>query len=143
MLANTVRELWWTLREGEVPGCRSGFLVVWATMFGCLPFGFGVSFANAETGTPFLLLGEVLVWAGTFLVMLLAKDRIRQMVAPFLQQEMLLMLFGGVFIAAGAGVASALIKEDLLGALLGGAIPTLLGGAVFGYGLWRLLRSTR
>jgi len=143
VLANALRELWHDLHEGGLKGCRVSFLMVWATMFGCLPFGVGIGLASAEDGTPLLLLGEVLVWTSVFLAALLASGPIKRFLESFLHQEMLLMLFGGVFLVVGVSVASLVAREEGLSAVLAGGISTLVGGAVFGYGLWRLLRSTR
>jgi hypothetical protein len=143
VLANALRDLWHDVREGGLRGCRPAFLTIWAAMFGCLPFGFGIGFAGAETGTPLLLLGEILVWTSAFLVALLAKQALKRFLEPFLHQETLLMLFGGGFMTAGVSVASLVREEEGFSGLLIGGIFMLVGGAIFAYGLWRLFRSTR
>jgi hypothetical protein len=142
VLANALRELMNGLRAKEPQGCRATFLAVWAVMFGCFPFGFGISFAGAETGPPLLLIGEVLVWAAAFLTTLLVREALGQFLEPFLYPETLLMLFGGGFVVAGVGMASLMTKEGSGGLLVGGVV-ILAGAAVFGYGLWRLFKSTR
>jgi tryptophan-rich sensory protein len=142
VLAKGVRELWRNVREGDVQGCRSAFMIVWAVLFGCVPFGFGIGFAGAEGGTPLVLLVEILVWSSTFLVALLAQQVLRQVLEPFMHEEMLLMLFGGGFLVAGLAMATLIGEEDGFSAPLMGGIFALLGTAVFGYGLWRLLQST-
>ncbi len=143
VLANALRRLWRDLRVRELMGCRSVFLVVWAAMFGCLPLAFGIGFAGQEGGTPLFLFGEVLVWLTTFLMVLLAEEALKDVFEPFRHQETLLMLLGGVFVVTGVSVVSAMIVEEELGGMLAGGIFTLLGGTVFGVGLWRLLKSTR
>jgi len=143
VLGNALRGLWRNLREGNLEGCRSAFLVVWGAMFGCLPFAFGISLMSQERGMRLLLLGQILVWTSAFLGVLLAQKALRKALEPFLHQETLLMLFGGVFVVVGVGVVSFMVREGELGGLLAGGFSTLIGAAVFGYGLWRLLRSTR
>ena len=143
VLANAVLGLWRGAREGNGGGCRTAFLVIWASIFGCLPFAFGMSIARSDDGTPRVLAAEVLVWVGTFSAVLLGRDAIRRFAEPFLRQETLLMLFGGVFVIAGLAVATLLVAEELLAGLLAGGSLTLIGGAVFAYGLWKLLESTK
>jgi hypothetical protein len=60
--ANALRESWHGLREGDISGCQVVFTTIWATIFGGLPFLFGVQFARSADGTILFLLGEVLVW---------------------------------------------------------------------------------
>lgn len=143
VLANAVRELWSGAREGRIQGCRLAFLMVWAGLFGCLPFGFGVSFAVAEEGTPLLLLGEVVLWTSVFLVTLLAKQALREALEPFLHPETQLMLFGGGFVVAGVAVAALTTEEAGWQGLWVGGIVVVVGVAIVAYGLWRLFRSTR
>ena len=143
VLANALRELWRDVRARDPRGCRPAFLIIWALMFGCLPFAFGAGFAATETGTPLVLIGQALVWASVFLVTLLARDIVKQILEPFLHQEMLLMLFGGVFLVVGVTVAAWLVKEQEPAGFLMGAPFALVGAAIFGFGLWKLLRSTR
>ena len=142
VLASALRDLWRALHQEDPMGCRSAFLVVWATMFGCFPFGLGAGFAATESGMPLLLLAEVLVWLSTFLAVLLAQQVVKQLLEPFLHPEALLMLFGGGLLVAGVSVVSWFIAEERLVGLLAGGIFTLVGGGIFAYGLWRLLRST-
>jgi hypothetical protein len=143
VLANALRGLWRNLRERALTGCRSAFLVVWAAMFGCLPLAFGLGFAGQEAGMPLFLIGEILVWGTTFLTVLLAEQALKEIFEPFLHQETFLILLGGVFVVTGVGVVTLMVGEEELGGMLAGGIFILLGGSVFGYGLWRLLTSTR
>ena len=143
VLANAVRDLWQDVRERDAQGCRAAFLMIWALMFGCLPFTFGISFAGSEDGTPLVLAGQIAVWAGTFLTVLLARDAVKRFAAPFLHHETMMMLFGGAFIVVGAAVAVFLREDEQTAALLTGVTFTVIGSGVFGYGLWKLLKSTR
>jgi len=143
VLANAVRDLWDDVREKDPQGCRAAFLMIWATMFGCLPFSFGIAYAGSEDGTATMLAGQVAVWAGTFLGVLLARDAVRRLAEPFLHHETMMMLFGGAFIVVGAAVAAFLREDGQLPALMTGLTFVLIGGGVFAYGLWKLLKSTR
>jgi hypothetical protein len=143
VLANAVRDLWDNVRGKDPQGCRAAFLIIWASMFGCLPFTFGISFAGSQDGTPLVLAGQVAVWTGTFLTILFAREAVKSFAAPFLHHETMLMLFGGAFIVVGAAVAAFLREDGQMPALMTGLTFTLIGSGVFGYGLWKLLKSTR
>lgn len=118
-------------------------MTVWAVMFGGLPFLFGVQFARTEDGSVLFLFGEMLVWTAAFLVTLLAQQAIRRALEPFLNQDILLMLFGGGFLLTGVTVMSLLTGVDRRMGFLTGSIFGLVGAAILGFGLWRLLKSTR
>ena len=143
VMAHAVRALHERLSEGEVVGCRGFFLLIWATMFGGLPFLFGVQFARGEDGTIFFLLGQALVWTVSFVTALTAQRAIRRALEPFLREEVLVMLFGGAFLVTGVTLMSLLTRADRSAGLLAGGILALVGAAVLGFGVWRLLKSTR
>jgi len=143
VLAHSVLELWRGARVRDGRGCRMASLVIWASIFGCLPFAFGMSLARSKDGTPLVLVAEGLVWIGAFSAVILARDAIQSFAEPFLRQETLLMLFGGVFITAGLAIATLLATEERLPGLVTGGSLTLVGGGVFAYGLWQLLKSTK
>lgn len=142
VLANALRELWGGIREKDPRGCRGAFLMVWASIFGCIPFTFGIAYAGSEVGTPMVLVGQVAVWMGTFLTVLLARDAVRQLAEPFLHRETMLMLFGGGLIVGGVAVAAFLRGEGQLAGLMTGVTSVVIGSGVFGYGLWKLFKST-
>jgi hypothetical protein len=143
VLANALRTFRDGLREGGIGGCQVVFTTIWAVMFGGLPFLFGVEFARSEDGTILFLFGEVLVWTAAFLVTLLAQQLVRRALEPFLNQDILLMLFGGGFLLTGVTMMSLLTRVDRRVGLLTGGIFGFLGAAILGFGLWRLLKSTR
>jgi hypothetical protein len=143
VLANALRAFWDGRREGRTGGCGVVFMTVWAVMFGGLPFLFGVQFARTEDGSVLFLFGEMLVWTAAFLVTLLAQQAIRTALEPFLNQDILLMLFGGGFLLTGVTVMSLLTGVDRRMGFLTGSIFGLVGAAILGFGLWRLLKSTR
>jgi hypothetical protein len=143
VLADTLRKLQRSLREREPMGCRLIFLMVWASMFGCIPFGVGAGLAGTAGRAPLLLTAQVLVWTSTFLVSLLAPQALRQTLQPFLHEETLLMLFGGGFLVGGLAVASLVTREEGPEGILWGGFFALVGALIFGYGLRKLLRSTR
>jgi hypothetical protein len=143
VLANALRTFRDGLREGGTGGCQMVFITIWAVMFGGIPFLFGVQFARSEGGTVLFLFGEVLVWMAAFLVTLLAQQAIRRALEPFLSLEILLMLFGGGFLLTGVTVMSFVTRVDRRVGLLTGGIFALVGAAIFGFGLWQLLNSTR
>ena len=143
VMASAVRGLRERLREGEVVGCQGSFLLIWATMFGGLPFLFGVQFARREDGTLFFLLGQAMVWTATFVVALVAHQGILGILERFLTEEILLMLFGGAFLVTGVTLLSLLTGLDrYAGSLVGGSLA-LVGAAILGFGVWRLLKATR
>jgi len=143
VLARALRDLWRNLRERKPEGCRSVFLIVWAAMFGCVPFAFGFDFAGAEGGTWLLVAAQVVVWTSTFLVTLLAGEALKEALEPFLQEETRLMLFGGGFLVGGLIVAVFVTREAGFSGLLLGGLFALTGAGIFGYGVWKLWRSTR
>jgi hypothetical protein len=143
VLASALRGFWDGLREGRTRGCQTVFLTVWAVMFGGLPFLFGVQFARSEEGTALFVWGETFVWTAAFLVTLLAQQPLRRALEAFLSQDILLMLFGGGFLLAGVSVMSFLTPVDRRAGLLTGGIFAVLGAGIFGFSLWRLLKSTR
>ncbi|MGD2164978.1 MAG: hypothetical protein PVH50_05550, partial [Anaerolineae bacterium] len=141
VLASALRQLWSDLVQGDVRGCRTIFLVGWATLFGCLPFA--ISSTGGGGRTRLLLAGEIVVWMSAFLVVLLAQDVLKEVLQPLLNHETLLMLFGGGLAVAGLATASLTHVEERLGVLLTAGVSVLVGGAIFAYGLWMLMRSTR
>jgi hypothetical protein len=143
VLANALRAFRDGLREGGIGGCRVIFMTVWALMFGGMPFLFGVQLATSEGGTILFLLGEVLIWTAAFLVTLLAQQAVRRALDPFLNLETLLMLFGGGFLLIGVTLMTWLTRVDRHVGLLTGGILGFVGAAILGFGLWRLLKSTR
>jgi hypothetical protein len=113
-------------------------------MFGCMPFAFGLGLAaEQEVGTPLVLLGQVIIWGSTFLIALLAWDEVLDWLQPFLQPDMFLIAFGGIFMMVGAVTGSLVIRDDLLFGLLFGSIFLLVGGLILAIGVWRLLREIR
>ncbi len=143
-LANGLRGVWNRVSSKERGAGNSLFFVVWGTGFGCLPFIFGLAMmADEEKGTPLVLLGEVIVWGGVFLIALLAWDEVIDWLRPFLHPDVFLIAFGGIFMLVGAAVGSLIIRDDLLfGSLLGG-IFVLVGGLLLAVGLRNLLKAMR
>jgi hypothetical protein len=143
VLASTLRAFWRGLHEGQIQGCQLGFTTIWAAMFGGIPFIFGIEFASSEDGTPLLVLAQIAVWGCTFLSMLLAEQILRDALQSLLHQEMVLMLFGSLFLLVGLAMIAFTHGEGKLGSLLTGGIFALVGGVIFALGLSRLLTSTR
>jgi len=143
VMARAVRGLQERLREGEVVGCQGFFLLIWATMFGGFPFLFGVQFARGEDGTLVFLLAQVSVWTVAFVVAMVAQQAILGILEPFLTAEILMMLLGGAFLVIGVTLLSLLNRADgVVGLLVGGSLA-LVGAAILGFGVWRLLKATR
>jgi hypothetical protein len=141
-LANGLRAVWDWRRDRERGPGNGVFLVVWGTMFGCMPFAFGLSLAaEKEVGTPLVLLGQAIVWAAAFLTALLFWDEVIDWLRPFLHPNVFLVGFGGVFMLVGAAVASFTIRDDVLFGLLFGGIFMLVGGVIFALGVWSLLKE--
>jgi hypothetical protein len=143
VMARAVRGLRERLREGKVVGCQGLFLLIWATMFGGFPLLFGVQFARGEDGTLFFLLGQAVVWTVAFVVATVAHQAILGILEPFLTEEILMMLLGGAFLVIGVTLLSLLTRRDGLAGLLVGGSLALVGAAILGFGVWRLLKETR
>jgi hypothetical protein len=140
-LAHGLRGLWSKLRGDQPAFGNSLFFIVWGSGFGCMPFVFGVGFASEDGGTPLILLGQIIIWGSVFLIALLAWDEAIDWLQPFLQPNMFLIAFGGVFMLVGTVVGVLMIRDELLFGLLFGGIFTLVGGLVFGLGVWNLLKE--
>lgn len=131
-----------SLRSDNHRAGNAVFFVLWGAMFGCLPFAFGLGLmADREAGTPFVLLGQVIVWGGTFLIALLAWDKILDWLRPFLHLDIGLIAFGGLFMIVGALMGGLFLRDDLIFGLLFGGIFVLVGGLVLAIGVWRLIRG--
>lgn len=143
-LANGLRTVWRGLRDKELKAGSGLFFVLWGTMFGCMPFAFGLGLAaDKEGGTPFVLLGEALVWGSAFLIALLAWDEILDWLRPFLHPDILLIAFGGIFMLVGMGAGSLIVQDDPQSGLLSGGIFVLAGGVIFAMGVRHLLKQIR
>jgi len=143
-LANGLRRAWNWLREKRRGLGSALFFVVWGAMFGCLPFAFGLELATEkEAGTALVLLGQVFVWGITFLAALLFWDEVIDWLRPFLNPNMFLVGFGGVFMLVGAVAGSFIIRDDFLFGLLFGGIFLLVGGIIFVVGVWSLIKEMR
>ncbi len=142
-LAYGLRGVWNWLYDREQGRGNALFFIVWGTGFGCMPFAFGLGLAREDGGTPFVLLGEALVWGSTFLVALLAWDEVMDWLRPFLHPDVFLVAFGGIFMLAGAMAGSFTVRDDPLFGLLFSGIFMLMGGIVFVTGLRRLLKEIR
>ena len=143
-LAHGLRGIWNWQQNRERGLGNSFFFVLWGAMFGCMPFAFGLGLAaENEVGTSLVLLGQVIVWGSAFLIALLAWDEVLDWLQPFLQPEMFLIAFGGVFMMVGAVTGSLVIRDDLLFGLLFGGIFLLVGGLILAIGVWRLVKEIR
>ena len=142
-VARGLRAAWGCLR-GEKLGAafNSLYLFVWGALFGCVPFTLGLQLATKESGTPLVLLGEVVVWGSAFLIALLAGDRIAGWLRSTFNADTALIAFGGLFMLVGTGVGLLAGQSDLLSGLLVGGLFTLVGGVFFAIGLANLLKET-
>jgi hypothetical protein len=143
-LANGLRSVGRGLRDKELKAASGFFFVLWGTMFGCMPFAFGLGLAaDKEGGTPFVLLGEALVWGSVFLMALLAWDEILDWLRPFLHPDIFLIAFGGIFMLVGMGAGGLIVQDDPQSGVLSGGIFVLGGGLMFARGVRRLLKQIR
>lgn len=141
-LANGLRQVWSRLRHSERGGGSGLFFVIWGAGFGCMPFAFGLQTATSQDGgSPLLLLAQIAIWTGAFLVALLAWDEAVDWLRPFLHPNMFLIAFGGLFMLVGAGVGSFVVRDEPLFALLFGGIFMLVGGVFFVIGVRNLLKT--
>jgi len=141
-MASGLRGVWYWLRDRERGPGNAVFFIVWGAGFGCLPFAFGLGLeSDKETGTPLVLLGQVIIWGVVFLVALLFWDEAVDWIRPFLDTNVFLVGFGGIFMLVGAVVASLIIRDELLFGLLFGSIFMLVGGLIFALGVRNLLKE--
>lgn len=141
-LANGLRGIWNWLREKERGLGNAVFLVAWGAMFGCMPFAFGLGLAtDHERGTSMILLGQAIVWGVSFLTALLLWDDVVDWLQPFLDTNIFLVGFGGIFMLVGAAVGSFIVRDDLPFGLLFGGIFFLVGGLIFALGVWNLFKE--
>ena len=141
-LANGLRGIWNWLREKERGLGNAVFLVAWGAMFGCMPFAFGVGLAtDDERGTFVILLGQAIVWGLSFLAALLLWNDVVDWLGPFLDTNIFLVGFGGIFMLVGAAVGSFIVRDDLPFGLLFGGIFFLVGGLIFAFGVWNLFKQ--
>ncbi len=143
-VANGLRGIWSWLRSRERGVGNAFFFVLWGAGFGCLPFTFGLSMAaGKEEGTPFVLLGEMIIWGSAFGLALLGWEELLDWLRPFLHPDMAMIAFGGIFAMVGAGAGSLIIRDDLLFGLLFGGIFMLVGGLILAVGVRNLLKAMR
>ncbi len=62
---------------------------------------------------------------------------------PFLDTNIFLVGFGGIFMLVGAAVGSFVVRDDLWFGLLFGGIFFLVGGLIFALGIWNLFKEIR
>jgi len=60
---------------------------------------------------------------------------------PFLDTNIFLVGFGGIFMLVGAAVGSFIVRDDLPFGLLFGGIFFLVGGLIFALGVWNLFKE--
>jgi len=141
-LANGLRGIWNWLREKERGLGNAVFLVAWGAMFGCMPFAFGLGLAtDDERGTSMILLGQAIVWGVSFLAALLLWNDVVDWLQPFLDTNIFLVGFGGIFMLVGAAAGSFIVRDDLPFGLLFGGIFFLVGGLIFALGVWNLFKE--
>ena len=141
-LANGLRGIWNWVREKERGLGNAVFLVAWGAMFGCMPFAFGLGLAtDEERGTSMILLGQAIVWGVSFLAALLLWNDVVDWLHPFLDTNIFLVGFGGIFMLVGAAVGSFIVRDDLPFGLLFGGIFFLVGGLIFALGVWNLFKE--
>ncbi len=141
-LAHGLRGLWHWLHNKERGAGNAFFLVLWGTGFGCMPFVFGLAMASDKnSGAPYVLPAELIVWVGAFLIALLAWDEVFDWLRPFLHADVFLVAFGGVFMTVGAAAGSLVMRDDLLFGMLFGGIFMMVGGLLFAAGVWSLLNA--
>ena len=143
VLAIGLRTVWKGLHNKGQGIVSALYLVLWGALFGCMPFAFGVELATKESGTPLVLFGEAAIWGSVFLTALLAWDAIMDWLRPFLDTDMFLVAFGGLFMIVGTGAASFIVRDDLRTGLLIGGLFTLVGGVFFAIGARNALKGMR
>ena len=138
-------------RQGEgraAYGCQLAFKTVWAALFGGIPFLVGVAFATnarlgfARWGALWLIPVQMTVWITIFLSVLYAEKTLKSLAETLAHQDLLLMIFGGGLFVTGLAVLAFGGREEGFGPILGGGASFLVGLAIFGITLWRLLRTT-
>jgi hypothetical protein len=111
---------------------RYGFWLLWGSMFGGLPFVFGVIL-----GSPWFFLFELVAFFGAMALVGLRYEWLRDL---YSQPGMFVASFGFVFFLIGATLTTTLLSEGTLDALIPGLIFLLIGGLITASGVWLLLR---
>ncbi len=134
--------LHWLVKRGLRAGVvNSLFMLVWGSMFGCMPLAFGLQ-PLAEGEIPWLFPAQLAVLGAAVVISFFFIEQIQ---AKFFRPPFFLMAFGGIFAAVGLVAKSATdsSSEDPLTGLLVGGIFFVVGAAIFYAGWWQFLQERK
>lgn len=121
---------------GSLP--NSLFFAVWGGMFGCMPLAFGFDPAIPN----WVLVAQVVILLVVIVVTVIFGRAALGWLKPVFNIHTGLMIFGGIFMAAGLGGAYATLKEgDLSTALILGLVFGIIGLGIFVLGLAGLFKN--
>lgn len=140
-LGYAARSLWKRLHgDDTVSTFAAVFLVVWGSMFGCMPLIFGTNPILPDWFLP----TQLAIWGTAFILSAFYGRAIMRWAKPLSNVHVALMVLGGIFFIAGMGAARvAWIANDVVQA---GIFLVVFGGIgllVFGIGFAGLVRSNR
>ncbi len=140
-LGYAVRVLWKRLRgDDTVPAFTAIFLLVWGSMFGCIPFTFGMDPALPV----WFPMAQISIWGTTFILSAFFGQTIMRWAKPLLNAQVILMVMGGIFMLAGIGAGRAMwLAGDDFQAMIFVLVFGAIGALIFALGLVGLLRSNR
>lgn len=140
-LGYAVRVLWKKLSgDDTIPAFTAIFLLVWGSMFGCIPFAFGMD-PVLPAWFPMVQIG---VWGTTFVISAFLGQTVMRWAKPLLNAQVMLMVMGGIFMLAGIGAGRAMwLEGDAFQAMIFVLIFGAIGTLIFALGLVGLLKSNR
>jgi len=141
-LGNAVRNIWRAIRnQGENTSWGGSiFFVVWGSMFGCMPFVFGLDPALPNWFLP----AQLLIWGTPFILSAVFGRAILDWASPLFNVGTGLMAFGGIFMFAGLLAGYFTFSDgELFQAMLLGGIFGVIGLGIFILGLANLFKNTR
>lgn len=138
-IGSALRSIWQAIRSEQAVGVfQQIFLVIWGSLFGCIPFGFGL---DPELPAWFLF-AQILIWAIPFFIALFFGRTAIEWAKPLMNIKVGLMIFGGIFMLSGILGGWATFKSGEVGAAV---IISLIFGAVgaiiFLLGFLKLLKT--
>ncbi len=137
-LGVAIRGIWKTI-QGEGGGIVQSILfVIWGSMFGCMPFGFGLD----PTLPIWMLPAQIFIWSTTFLITVFLGRRVLDWTKPLLNVHTGLIVFGGIFMLSGMfGGYAAFNQGEVKTALLMGGVFGVIGAGIFLMGIVGLLKQ--
>jgi hypothetical protein len=125
------------IKRGKL-ACNTFFMLIWGILFGGMPILFGIE--EFQRGAPFLLLAQIASFVIPIgIITLISEEFFETLRSP----NVICIMLGGLFLMLGIAILITNIFEikTLSEKIVVSVIFLLSGGAVFIFGLVRLLRT--